>query len=108
MRGMFVQVRVHIDSTETLVSIPEEAQRPTGEVWVVRDGTLVVLRMLPLQVAGGRVFFAANPHGLQPGDRVVTSQLANPREGMRVSETPESPAQSVPLRLTDQPATDLP
>ena len=108
MRGMFVQVRVHIDSTETLVSIPEEAQRPTGEVWVVRDGTLVVLRMLPLQGAGGRVFFAANPHGLQPGDRVVTSQLANPREGMRVSETPESPAQSVPLRLTDQPATDLP
>lgn len=87
LRGMFVEVRVHVDPTEQLVSIPEEAQRPSGEVWVVRDGRLVILDPRPVQVAGGRVVFDAAASGLLPGDRVVTSQIAHPRNGMEVVET---------------------
>jgi len=87
LRGMFVEVRVHVDPTEQLVSISEEAQRPSGEVWVVRDGRLVILDARPVQVAGGRVVFDAAASGLLPGDRVVTSQITHPRAGMEVVET---------------------
>jgi len=87
LRGMFVEVRVHVDPAEQLVSIPEEAQRPSGEVWVVRDGRLLILDPRPVQVAGGRVVFDAAASGLLPGDRVVTSQITHPRAGMEVVET---------------------
>lgn len=86
LRGMFVQVRVHVDATEQLVSIPEESQRPSGEVWVMRDGRLVILKPRAVQVAGGRVVFDSASSGLLPGDRVVTSQLSNPRDGMEIVE----------------------
>jgi multidrug efflux pump subunit AcrA (membrane-fusion protein) len=87
LRGMFVQVRVHVDSPGELVSIPEESQRPSGEVWVIRDGRLVILKPRTVQVAGGRVVFDSIDSGLVAGDRVVTSQLSNPREGMELVET---------------------
>jgi len=86
LRGMFVEVLVHVDMPGRLVSIPEEAQRPSGEVWVVRDGRLVMLKPRPLQAAGGRVVYDALQSGLEPGDRVVTSQIAQPRAGMAVVE----------------------
>ncbi|MFM7135920.1 MAG: efflux RND transporter periplasmic adaptor subunit [Planctomycetota bacterium] len=86
MRGMFVQVRFHVDSPHELVSIPEEARRPSGEVWLVRDGRLEILRPKPVQVAGGRAIFESGPAGLVAGDRVVTSQLTSPRPGMAVVE----------------------
>ena len=86
LRGMFVEVRVHVDNPEQLVSIPEEAQRPSGEVWVMRDGRLVVLKPRAVQVSGGRVVFDSASSGLLPGDRVVTSQLSHPRDGMAIVE----------------------
>ena len=86
LRGMFVQVHVHVDSRDPLVSIPEEAQRPSGEVWVMRDGRLEVLRPRAVQASGGRLLFDAATSGLLPGDRVVVSQLAAPRPGMALVE----------------------
>jgi hypothetical protein len=87
LRGMFVQVRVHVDSPGELVSIPEESQRPSGEVWVMRENRLVILKPRLVQVVGGRVVFDAANSGLVAGDRVVTSQLSNPREGMELVDT---------------------
>jgi multidrug efflux pump subunit AcrA (membrane-fusion protein) len=86
LRGMFVQVRVHVEDAGELVSIPEEAQRPSGDVWVMRDDRLVIVRPRPLAVRGGRVIFDAVESGLVSGDRVVTSQLVNPRDGMTIAE----------------------
>lgn len=87
LRGMFVEVQVHVDAPGELVSIPEEARRPSGDVWVIRDGTLAILRPRPVKVAGGKAVFEAGVSGLRPGDRVVTSQLTNPRPGMAVTES---------------------
>jgi len=81
-----VQVRVHVDSPEQLVSIPEEAQRPNGEVWVMRDGRLELCRPRAIQVLAGRLVFESLASGLTPGDRVIVSQIANPRDGMSVAE----------------------
>jgi len=101
LRGMFVQVRVHVDGGESTVSIPEDALRPTGEVWVVRDGALVVLRPHALHVGGGRAYFDSASSGLVAGDRVVTSQLANARDGMAVSD---GDASTPSVRRTDDAA----
>jgi multidrug efflux pump subunit AcrA (membrane-fusion protein) len=87
LRGMFVQVHVHLDTPDELVSIPEEAQRPNGEVWVMRDGRLEVLRPRAVQSTGGRLVFESRSAGLAAGDRVIVSQIANPRAGMPVAES---------------------
>jgi hypothetical protein len=85
---------VHVDSTEPLVSIPEDGVRPSGEVWVMRDGRLVVLRPRPVQASAGRVFFAAGTSGLEAGDRVITSQISHPHDGMAVIERSTQPVRS--------------
>jgi multidrug efflux pump subunit AcrA (membrane-fusion protein) len=87
LRGMFVEVRVHVDEGGELVSIPEEAQRPSGDVWVMRDGRLAIVKPRPLAVRKGRVIFDAVESGLLPGDRVVVSQLTQARDGMAIAET---------------------
>jgi hypothetical protein len=84
---MFLQVHVHVDSPNAMVSIPDEAQRPSGEVWAMRDGRLVILRPRAIQAAGGRLVFDASTSGLVAGDRVVVSPITTPRNGMAIVET---------------------
>ena len=106
LRGMFVQVHVHVDSREPLVSIPEEAQRPSGDVWVMREGRLEVLRPRAVQAAGGRLIFDAASSGLLPGDRIVVSQIASPRPGMAIVEAgqpAEPPAARVAVGTEEDP-----
>lgn len=97
LRGMFVQVHVHVAARDPLVSIPEEAQRPSGDVWLMRDGRLEVLRPRPVHVSAGRLLFDATTSGLTAGDRVVVSPIAVPRPGMAVVESgpPAAPAARV-------------
>jgi multidrug efflux pump subunit AcrA (membrane-fusion protein) len=90
LRGMFVAVRVHVDAPGELVSIPEEARRPSGEVWLIRGGRLAVIHPRPVQVSDGKAIFESGSSGLKPGDRVVTSQLTHPRAGMAVAESAAS------------------
>jgi multidrug efflux pump subunit AcrA (membrane-fusion protein) len=103
LRGMFVEVHVHVDSPAELVSIPVEAQRPSGDVWVMREGRLVVLRPKAVQAVDGRLVFEAEQSGLVAGDRVVISQISSPRQGMAVAETP--PAAEAAARPEDKDAT---
>ena len=76
-----------------------------GEVWVVREGKLVILRPRPIHVSSGRVYFESASSGLAVGDRVVTSQLANPRAGMAVSD---AEAAAVSGAVPEAPRADDP
>ncbi|MFZ4732557.1 MAG: efflux RND transporter periplasmic adaptor subunit [Pirellulales bacterium] len=87
LRGMFVEVWLHVDVQQPLVSIPQEAVRPTGEVFVMRAGRLAILHPRPFHVAAGRIAFDERDSGLSPDDRVVVSQMVNPRDGMEITET---------------------
>lgn len=86
LRGMFVQVWLHVGVPQLLVSVPEEAVRPTGDLFVMRDGRLTILRPQPFHTAGDRVVYDAQESGLVAGERVVVSQIANPRDGMEIRE----------------------
>jgi hypothetical protein len=52
----------------------------------MRDGRLIVLHPRPFHAAAGRVVFDQEESGLEPSDRIVVSQLANPRAGMELVE----------------------
>ncbi len=86
LRGMFVDVSVSVKTDLSLVSTPCEALRPNGDVWVVRNNALSILRPPLVHVAAGRAVFESTRDGLQPDDRVIISQLSNVREGMAVAE----------------------
>jgi hypothetical protein len=61
----------------------------------MRDGKLVVLRPRPVQAGGGRVIYESAASGLEPGDRVVVSQVPKARSGMAVVESAPAGPQSV-------------
>ena len=86
LRGMFVNVLLHVDVEQSLVSVPQEAVRPTGDLFVMRDGRLAILRPRPFHAAAGRITYDERESGLLPGDRVVISQISNPRDGMELAE----------------------
>ena len=86
LRGMFVHVLLHVDVEQPLVSVPQEAVRPTGDLFVMRDGKLTILRPRPFHAAAGRITYDERESGLLPGDRVVISQISNPRDGMELAE----------------------
>ena len=87
LRGMFVEVWLHVDVAQPLVSVPQEAVRPTGDLFVMREGRLTILRPKPFHAAAGRIVFDERESGLTAGDRVVVSQLSNPRDGMELTES---------------------
>lgn len=86
LRGMFVEVCLHVDVSQPLVSVPQEAVRPTGDLFVMRDGRLTILRPRVFHATAGRVTFDERESGLLPDDRVVVSQISNPRDGMELAE----------------------
>jgi multidrug efflux pump subunit AcrA (membrane-fusion protein) len=86
LRGMFVEVWLHVDVEQPLLSVPQESVRPTGDLFVMRDGRLTILRPRPFHAASGRIAFDEQESGLLAGDRVVVSQISNPREGMELTE----------------------
>ena len=86
LRGMFVEVWLRVDSSRPLVSVPQEAVRPSGDLFVLREGHLVILRPRPFHVAAGRIIFDLEESGLLESDRVVVSQIVSPREGMQLVE----------------------
>jgi multidrug efflux pump subunit AcrA (membrane-fusion protein) len=86
LRGMFVEVLLEVDVPQPLVSVPQEAVRPSGDVLLMRDGRLTILRPRPFHAGGGRIVFDERESGLLPSDRVVVSQISNPREGMELAE----------------------
>jgi hypothetical protein len=83
---MFVEVRVQVDVPQPLVAVPQEAVRPSGDMFLMRDDKLVIVHPRPFHSGGGLIAFNEAESGLLQTDRVVTSQLANPREGMQLVE----------------------
>jgi len=93
LRGMFVEVRVKVDPPVKLVSVPQEVVRPSGDLLVMRDGHLVILRPRPYHLGKGTVVYEEGPSGLVAGDRLVSSLISNPRDGMALAEA--APLRSV-------------
>jgi len=83
--GMFVTVKARVRPAIPVIRIPSEGLRLGGLVWVMREG---VLRELPVRVArrwNTDVLVYAESKGPRPGDDVIVSALAFPRDGMALT-----------------------
>ena len=89
LSGMYVTVRIPIESPVPLLQLPLEAVRPAGQIWVVRRGQLDVTTVSLAHVDGDLALVRQGDGGLNAGDQVVTSPLASVRDGMPVQQVTE-------------------
>jgi biotin carboxyl carrier protein len=88
--GMFVGVRIKIESPVPLLQLPIDAVRPRGEIWVNRDDHLErVADISVIHTEGQTAFVRADGSGLQVDDRVVVSPLAVVKDGMLLDDAKE-------------------
>jgi hypothetical protein len=91
VRGMFVTLEIHAKPRANLLQLPEDALQPGNKAWCVRDNQLQIAEELQVvEVADGVVVVRAKDGQLRPGDKVVTSPLAEPTEEMAVQERPSA------------------
>lgn len=91
LSGMFVSIRIPIESPLPLLRIPMEAMRPGGQIWVNRNGQLDIVEIRIANVQGQDALVRADGSGLKEGDQVIVSPLTSIRQGMKV-KTPDSSA----------------
>ncbi|MBW3597426.1 MAG: HlyD family efflux transporter periplasmic adaptor subunit [Planctomycetes bacterium] len=84
VRGMYVRVRIHARPDASLVRAPEEAIRPGGKVWVVREGKLHIEPIEVAAVVDGAAVIDADASNLRAGEQVVVTPLALVQDGMTV------------------------
>ncbi|MDJ0979656.1 MAG: HlyD family efflux transporter periplasmic adaptor subunit [Erythrobacter sp.] len=94
--GAFVDVTITGASLNSYATVPSDAVRPGNEIWVVRDGKLVVLEVRVIQ-RSDRIAYITSPE-LSKGGKLITSNLAAPIEGMAlrvVGAEPQSAQETV-------------
>jgi multidrug efflux pump subunit AcrA (membrane-fusion protein) len=87
VRGMYVAVRVHAQPSTPLLEVPQRAVQPGNNVWQVEDGKLSIRKIRVAETIDDLVLVYAEPDGLKPGVKLVSSPLAVATEGMAVRES---------------------
>jgi multidrug efflux pump subunit AcrA (membrane-fusion protein) len=94
LSGMYVTVRIPINSSVPLLEVPAEAVRPGELLWIVRDEKLRIVSAPLVRVDGDSALVQQSDATIKAGDQVVTSPLASVSDGMSVAllgnEAPES------------------
>lgn len=85
LSGMFVDIRIPVESPIPLVRVPLEAVRPGSRLWVVQDGVLRIKEVRLAHVSKTEALIRSGA-GLEVGDRVVISPLASAIDGMKVKD----------------------
>lgn len=86
LSGMFVNVRIPVESPVPLLRLPMESIRPGGQVWVNRDGIMDILQVRIANVQDSNALVRASGSQLHEGDRVIVSPLTSVRQGMKIEE----------------------
>jgi RND family efflux transporter MFP subunit len=81
--GLFTEVEIGGGREEAFVSAPRASLKRNEFIYVVRaDGSIDIRNLRPAETTAQIVLVRS---GLNPGEIVVTSSLASPRQGMRVT-----------------------
>lgn len=106
LSGMFVTVRLTVESPVPLLELPLEAVRPGGKVWVKRDNKLLIRDVATVHV-NGDMALVRSATGLQKDDRVIVSPMAAAVKGMLLSEqgSPSATDTDTDRNATAEPAT---
>ncbi len=88
LSGMYVTVRIPIDSPVPLLRVPAESIRPGEQLWIVRDGKLKVVTITLVRVDGDAALVRQEGSALKADDHVIISPLASITDGMAVMTSP--------------------
>ena len=104
LSGMYVTVRIPIDSPAPLLQVPAESIRPGGQLWVVRDGKLKVVSISLVRVDGDLALVRQDKQTLKAQDVVIVSPLASVTDGMPVSVASDAPKKTSVLSEPSTPS----
>ncbi len=85
LSGMYVTVRIPVESSIPLLQVPLEAVRPGGTVWLIKQDTLLIVDVSVAKSLGD-IALVRQGSAIEEGDQVVTSPLASVASGMLVRE----------------------
>ena len=88
LSGMYVAVRIPIESPVPLLHLPAESVRPGEQVWINRDDKLEIRQISLVHTEEHTALVRADGSGLRSGDRVIVSPLASVKDGMPLDEEP--------------------
>lgn len=104
LSGMYVTIRIPIDSHVSLLLVPAESIRPGEQLWIVRDGKLKVVTVSLVRVDGDSALVRQEGSALKAGDLVVISPLASITDGMAVTTSSKAHATAAPEPPSPQAA----
>jgi len=107
LSGMYVTVRIPIDSPVPLLRVPAESIRPGEQLWIERDGKLRIVTIRLVRVDGDSALVRQDGSALTEGDHVIISPLASITDGMAVTTGPEPKAIPGPPAAASQAAATL-
>lgn len=90
LSGLFVTVRIPIDLEQPYLSVPIEAVRPGGKLWLKESGRLKIVEVSVAKSTKDLALLKPNPE-VSPGQRVIISPLAAVENGMLVREQTDEP-----------------
>jgi RND family efflux transporter MFP subunit len=78
--GSYVRVEIEGRNVESVISLPRDLVRRGDVVWVLRDDDTLALRPVTIRYRGRDHVLVSD--GLEEGDRVISTDIAAPVEGM--------------------------
>ncbi len=117
VRGMFVEVEIHVDPKANLASIPLQALQPGNVIWRLEDGVLRIEKVRVARLTEQSALLETAGASFQLGDRLVTTPLSAAEDGMRINDAttarlidasqavPASTAGEMPAEEVRQPLT---
>ncbi len=85
LSGMYVNIRIPIDSPVPLLQVPAESIRPGGQLWVVQDNKLRIVSITLVRVDGDFALVRQDGSSLRAGDEIIVSPLTSITEGMEIT-----------------------
>ncbi|KFZ30076.1 membrane protein [Pseudidiomarina salinarum] len=98
--GRFVQLNIEGVEAEQVYTLPRYALTTTGKLWVVDEDRRLSMRDVSVLRAEANTIYV--DEGLQPGDKVVLTQLSNALVGMKV----RLPGDPLPEENQETPASE--
>ncbi|MCG6905714.1 MAG: efflux RND transporter periplasmic adaptor subunit [Desulfobacteraceae bacterium] len=94
--GDYVRVEIQGHSIDGVYRIPRSALRDNTRVWVVTDQNLLSIRTAVVAWRDAETVLVQS--GLEPGERLIVSDLPAPVEGMALRIKGDTPEETAPAR----------
>jgi len=100
--GSYVRAEIEGTDLENVVALDRNHLRNGNEVWVMNGDGELEIRQVEIAYRGRQQVLVSD--GLEAGERIVTTDLPAPVEGMRLRTEPSSPAAVAASDDTGSPA----